>query len=264
MVSPMSPLSPSFFFKGLEGTKEGTAGDRAKALRDDNKGNRNMLDDTGNNLAPLRLTKAIQRGTASYVTSSAPSMGPEAPDEAQALPVRKLSERWYVIRHKPFEGFRARNAIRRLGFEVHWPRTIVRVPRRNDVIEPLFPGYLFARFDINRAGWGRIPRADAVVGVLGLEQGGTPIPVPSGEVERLIAQARAIDLPIEPPEDAEAAVTPLAEGVEVTILDARLMGAKGLLKADRGGERVKVLLNILGAERLVEVPRALVRKVEAA
>jgi transcription antitermination factor NusG len=223
-----------------------------------------MLDDTGNNLAPLRLTKAIQRGTASYVTSSAPSTGPEAPDEAQAPSVRKLSERWYVIRHKPFEGFRARNAIRRLGFEVYWPRFIDRKPRHDDVIRPLFAGYLFARFDVSRGGWGRIRRADpVVVGVLGMEEGGAPIPVPHGEVERLIAQARAIDLPIEPPEDAEAAVVPLAEGCEVAILDARLMGARGLLKSDRGGERVKVLLSILGAERLVEVPRASVRYAEA-
>jgi transcriptional antiterminator RfaH len=264
MVSPVSPLSPSFFFKGLEGTEEGTGGDSSLQRFDDNKGNRKMLDDTATNLAPLRLTKAIQQGTAGYVTSSAPVTGPEAPDEAQAPPVRKLSERWYVIRHKPFEGFRARNAIRRLGFEAHWPRVIDRKPRRNDVIEPLFPGYLFARFDVTRGGWGRIRRADAVVGVLGMEEGGAPIPVPHGEVERLIAQARAIDLPIEPPEDADASVVPLAEGAEVTILDARLMGAKGLLKSDRGGERVKVLLSILGAERLVQVPRAAVRSVEAA
>lgn len=223
-----------------------------------------MLDDTANNLARLPSSEVIRRGTASHVTPAAPCTGPEAPDEAQPPPMRKHSERWYVIRHKPFEGFRARNAIRRLGFEVHWPRVIVRVPRRNDVIEPLFPGYLFARFDLTRGGWGRVCRADSVVGVLGMEGGGAPLPVPAGEVERLIAQARAIDLPVEPPEDADGAVTPLEEGDAVILLDARLMGAKGLLKADRGGERVKVLLTIMGAERLVEVPRAAVRKVEAA
>lgn len=223
-----------------------------------------MLDDTREHLAPLRLTEVIRRGTASHVTPSAAQSAPEAPDEAQAPPVRKHSERWYVIRHKPFEGHRARNAIRRLGFEVHWPRAIVRQPRRNDVIEPLFPGYLFARFDVARAGWAAINKPDPIVGIVGVKEQGGPIPVPVGAVERLIAQAGAIDLPIIPAEDADDVVVPLAAGEEVMLLDPHWMGLRGLLKADRGGERVKVLLTVLGAERLVEVPRASVRKVEAA
>jgi transcriptional antiterminator RfaH len=223
-----------------------------------------MLDDIDRSYAQAGPTDEMRRGIASRVTPSAAQAAPAAPDEAQAPPVRKHSERWYVILHKPFEGFRARNAIRRLGFEAHWPRIIDRKPRRNDVILPLFPCYLFARFDVTKGGWGAIADAAAVTAIIGVREFGAPTGMPVGAVERLIAQAGAIDLPIDPTGDLDEVLPPLKEGSDVELLDVRFMGAKGLLKESRGGERVKVLLNILGAERLVEVPRELVRKVEAA
>lgn len=226
-----------------------------------------MLDETREHLATLRPTDVISRGTASHVTPSAAQAAPAAPDEAQARPVRKLSERWYVIRHKPFEGDKARIAIRRLGFEVHWPRAVVRRARRNDTIEPIFPGYLFARFDVSRGTYGAIcgKKDGPIIGIVGMQEDGRPIPVPPGVVERLIARAGAIDLPIMPPEDDEDAVVPLEPGDEVELLDPSWMGRRGLLKADRGGERVKVLLSILGVvDCVVEVQRGLVRKVGAA
>jgi hypothetical protein len=67
-----------------------------------------MLDDIENHSAQAGLTETIRRGAASQVTSSAAVQAPVAPDEAQALPVRKHSPRWYVVMHKPFEGARAR------------------------------------------------------------------------------------------------------------------------------------------------------------
>jgi transcription antitermination factor NusG len=224
-----------------------------------------MLDDTREHLAPLGPTDGIRRGSASRVHPSAAQMAPEAPDEAQAPPVRKLSERWYVVTHTPFEGFRARNAIRRLGFEAHWPRIIDRQPRRNDVILPLYPCYLFARFDVTRGGWGAIvDKRHAITAILGQREFGAPVPMPVGAVEHLIAQAPAIDLPIDPTGDLDEVLPPLDEGSEVALLDVRFMGAKGMLKESRGGDRVKVLLNMLGGERVVDVPREMVRKVEAA
>lgn len=223
-----------------------------------------MLDDTTRGSAHAAPTDVIRRGIASHVTPSAAEAAPEAPEEAQAPLVRKHSERWYVILHRPFEGSRARNAIRRLGFEAHWPRIIDRKPRRNDVILPLFPCYLFARFDVSRGGWGAIGKADAVTAIIGMRENGAPIPMPIGAVERLIAQAGAIDLPIDQTGDLDKALEPLPAGSEIEVLDVRFMGQRGLLRESQGGERVKVLLKILGAQRVVEMPRDAVRKVEAA
>lgn len=156
-----------------------------------------MLDDTSHNLSQLRPTETIRRGTASQVSLSAALLAPAALDEAPPPPVRELSLRWHVVRHKPFEGARARNAIRRLGFECHWPRVISRRPRHDDVIEPLFQGYLFAQFDACRGGWSRINRLDEVVAIIGLRELGRPLALPRGEVEALIARAGAIDCAID-------------------------------------------------------------------
>jgi hypothetical protein len=189
-----------------------------------------MLDDTTNNLAPLRSTETIRRGAASQVTPSAPEQGPVAPDEAQAPPVRKHSSRWYVVMHKPFEGARARRAIRAIGFDVHWPREIKRQARANDVIEPVFPGYLFVRFDESRGGWAQIRRLDHVTAICGLREHGRPVPLPRGEVEALIARAGGMDGIIDGTGDADLPAAPASAGaVLAATLDAR-RGAK----AERG------------------------------
>lgn len=220
-----------------------------------------MLDAIGLRVAQPPAVDVIRRDAVGPVTLPDALMRSAAPDEALAPPVRKLSERWYTIQHKPFEGARARIAIRRAGFEVHWPRQIVRRHRRDDVLEPLFPGYLFARFDVARRGWGGIQRADHVVGILGLREVGAPIPVAVGEVERLIERAGAIDLPIDSTGDDRfhVLVEPIKPGTPLTLLDERLFGQPAILKADRGGDRVKVLLQMLGCDRVVELARASVR-----
>lgn len=222
-----------------------------------------MLDGIGANLASLRPTETIRRGVASPVSSSAPLQGPEAPDAAQALPVRQPSERWFVVQHEPFFGPTARHHIRRLGFEVHWPRMIVRQARRDDVIVPLFPGYMFALFDVARGGWGEIHRAKSkhIMGVLGVRELGAPIAVRWGEVEKLICRAGAIDAAIDltGDKDVPEPVVPLEAGAVVMFLDENLFSHPAILHADRGGPRVDILMQMLGAERVVSVPRDRVR-----
>lgn len=189
-----------------------------------------MLDDIENHSAHAGLTETIRRGAASPVSPSAATSAPAAPDEAQALPVRKHSPRWYVVMHKPFEGARARRAIRGLGFDVHWPREIKRQARSNDVIEPVFPGYLFVRFDESRGGWAQIRRLDHVAAICGVREHGRPIPLPRGEVEALITRAGGMDGLIDSTGDGDAMAAPPADGGR---LAATLDGRRGA-KAERG------------------------------
>jgi transcriptional antiterminator RfaH len=74
--------------------------------------------------------------------SCAPSPSPDQPE----LP-------WYVIRTKPHQERRAEFHIKQLGVETFLPllrqgKTSRHAPKT--VIAPLFPGYFFARFDIQR------------------------------------------------------------------------------------------------------------------
>lgn len=189
-----------------------------------------MLDDIAQGFAQAGPTEAIARGAASPVTPSAAQAAPEAPIEAPAPSVRKHSPRWYVVMHKPFEGARARREIRGLGFDVHWPREIKRRARANDEIEPVFPGYLFVRFDESRGGWAQIRRLDHVTAICGVREYGRPVPLPRGEVEALIARAGGMDGVIDNTGDAEPIFAPGKDGGR---LAATLDGRRSA-KAERG------------------------------
>lgn len=180
--------------------------------------------------------------------------------EAPALPVREHmrgGERWYAVRHQPHEAPVARQKIRKLGFQTHWPRFILRRPRRDDTIAPLFPGYLFVRIDLARRSWGPIQAIDEVTGLLGAIQGRPPVPAPVGEVERLIDRAGGCDRVID---DTIDNLEPVASGDSILIMDGVLAGKAGILRGDRGEARVAVLMTMMGIEREVIIPRKMVRK----
>lgn len=246
------------------------------------KGAQIMLDDTGRAGAEAIQTDAIRRDVVSPVAPPDALRGTEALEGAQALPVRLHStprnERWYCVQHEPFNGHRARINIIRAGFPlcgVHWPRIIIRPRRGSDVIEELFPGYLFVRFDVRRPGWSLISRKGGhLLGILGVRELGAPIPVPAGEIERLVDRSGGIAGAIDGTGDAErerlaaeAAADdaqraslavgrrPRVECRQETFLDRELFGNRSLLITDRGKARVEVMMTWFGAERVAAVRR---------
>ena len=166
---------------------------------------------------------------------------------------------WLCIQHHSGFGPQVRLELRRAGFEVHWPRFVHRIPRKDDVLRPLFPGYMFAS---GTAHWGAILRIPRVVDIVGRREQSRPAIVPSGMVEALIRRAGAIDLPIDDTPDGRAlAIKRRMEAGPVRIAGGPLEGLEGILRVDNGEERVRVLLQIMGAEREVTVSRNLVEPV---
>ena len=73
---------------------------------------------------------------------------------------------WYVVRTKAFQEKKAAKAIEREGFQVYLPVKLVQITharRREKVTRPLFPRYLFARFDPETQPFGKINRCRGVV-----------------------------------------------------------------------------------------------------
>jgi len=223
-----------------------------------------MLDDTMRQMAEAGQTETIGQVMDGPVSPPVAPTGTDPLVEAPALPVREHtqgSERWYAVRHQPHEAPIARQKIRKLGFQTHWPRYILRRPRRDDTIAPLFPGYLFVRIDLARRSWGPIQAIEEVTGLLGAIQGRAPVPAPFGEVERLIQRAGGCDRVID---DTLDNVEPIAPGDAVLVVDGVLAGHGGILRSDRGEARVALLMTMMGVQREVIVPRKAVRKVGAA
>jgi transcriptional antiterminator RfaH len=144
--------------------------------------------------------------------------------------------------------------LRKQGFAVYLPRYPKqrRHARRVELVAaPLFPRYLFVSFDLAVTRWRAIC---STVGVSGLVcNGDHPAPVSLGIVEEIMA--RADENGMVPLTSAQR----LIQGDKIEILDGPLEGLTGLFEHMTDHERVVLLLDLLGRQTRVTVPRATIR-----
>ena len=154
---------------------------------------------------------------------------------------------WFCIRCKPRQEAVAAGQLTSLsGLELLFPR--VRRRRRGkdgdrQVIEPLFPGYLFAAFDpAELGGPGNHTR-----GVLHLvRRSGKAVDVEEKVIRELQALGERGILDILEPT--------LKPGQKVRILSGLFAGEKGeVVRLAKPAQRIQVLLQLLGADQVVEL-----------
>ena len=167
---------------------------------------------------------------------------PHHPDDPGWICVRTQTKREHI----------AAGHLRELeAVEVFCPRLRYRkATRRGKIwwVEPLFPGYLLAKFNL-----AEMERAVTFCqGVRGLVRFGSEIPpVPESFVESLRKEVRNRSV-----EDEETlSVSPVIEiGDEVEIAHGPLQGMRGtIVSVAPAAERVKILLEFLGQEHAVDV-----------
>jgi len=159
---------------------------------------------------------------------------------------------WYCVRTQTKREHIAATHLRELeGVEVFCPRLKYRkATRRGKIwwVEPLFPGYVMAKFKLSEMERG----VTFCQGVRGLVRFGAGIPpVPDAFVEALRADLHSR-------EDAEKdliTIHPAIEpGDEVEVAHGPLQGLKGkIIEIAPAVERVKILLEFLGQEQAVDV-----------
>lgn len=159
---------------------------------------------------------------------------------------------WYCVRTQTKREHIAAGHLRELdGVEVFCPRLRYRkATRRGKIwwVEPLFPGYVLARFDMAEN-----ERAVTFCqGVRGLVRFGGDIPsVPASFVETLRNEIRS-----RAEDDGELfSVSPaIVAGDEVEIAHGPLQGMRGtIVSVAPAAERVKILLDFLGQPQAVDV-----------
>jgi transcriptional antiterminator RfaH len=160
--------------------------------------------------------------------------------------------RWYCVRAQTKREHIAAKHLRELeGVEVFCPRIKYRKATRRGKIwwmEPLFPGYLLAKFDRSE-----MERAVTFCqGVRGLVRFGSEIPdVPENSVRTLIQQVQE-----QADENGELiTVAPtISVGDEVEVATGPFRGMKGVIRSVAPAtERVKVLLEFLGQVQPVDL-----------
>lgn len=160
---------------------------------------------------------------------------------------------WWVVRTVPAREYRARDWAQRYGFTVWLPECeVVRVTRRQVKVtrrRPLFPGYMFVARQAAMP-WATLDDARSIAGPL-MSNGHVAV-LPAREAAKLRALMAGGPLKID-----ENCRHRFAEGDRLRITGGAWQGHEGLFVA-RVKDRIKMLLDILGAKRQTLVPEALV------
>lgn len=164
------------------------------------------------------------------------------------------SRNWYLIQTKPGNEQRAEFNLSNQGIETFLP--LYRVHQFNfgritEKKKPLFPSYLFARFELP-SNYYQVKWTRGVHKIVAF--GDLPVPV-SDEIIQAIKKRAGKDNLIELEEDWQ-------EGDIVEIISGPLKGLRGIFQkkiSDKG--RIKILLSMLGAEVPVHIPKWQIKRV---
>ncbi|HEY8518008.1 MAG TPA: transcription termination/antitermination NusG family protein [Candidatus Binatia bacterium] len=160
---------------------------------------------------------------------------------------------WYVVRSKPRAEAMAATNLRVKGIEVYLPRLARAFPHRTSTdvehLEPLFPGYLFARLDLasqfHVASW-----TPGVAHLLSLGQG-LPTAIDDGVIEALRERAGGGEV-------LRARIM-LRPGDPVEIRHGPFAGLHAIIdRPCSGAGRVQILLDLLRRQTRLELPASAV------
>lgn len=159
-----------------------------------------------------------------------------------------MNERWYVARTHSNREREAEWHLRNQKFPIFMPIVNRKTKRRTSLVEaqyPVFPGYIFVRFDRSAPGWQRVNGTRGVQRLLPMHRE-VPTALPEGIVEWLQARHNAGEL-------AGLAVKPFDRGSDLAILDGPFAGQHGEC-VETGVHRIKLLLDMLGGKVEISVP----------
>lgn len=159
-------------------------------------------------------------------------------------------KQWFVVHTQPCKENMAAQHLSEQGFDVYLPRfkKIRRHARKvEEILAPLFPRYLFIGIDLAVDRWRSINGTRGVAYLL--TQDNRPSLVPSDIIDDLKSQETIEGLL---PVDSLSAFT---KGEKVRILEGAFEGHTAVFSALNDKERVELLLNCLGRETSVILPR---------
>ena len=160
---------------------------------------------------------------------------------------------WYAVRIKPNQGNLVQSNLERLGLEVFCPflkRTKFVRRKKQIVVGPLFPGYLFARLNIEI----HFRLVNYSRGALGIVIfGSVPAEIDGSMIESIKSRLEEGCLTIKPPT--------FQPGEAVRIEQGPLVGFEAVFEREMTDqERVILLLNTLSFQARIEIDRDMIVK----
>lgn len=160
---------------------------------------------------------------------------------------------WYAVQTKPRREDEAALNLRRQAFEAYLPR--IKLSRRRkgkwtEIVEPLFPRYLFIHVDLEKT---NIAPVRSTIGVTQLVRFGDHLqPIPDEVIYYLISK-----------EDPDAGYhlkkeKTLEVGDLVEVMEGAFQGLVAIYQQASGEARAIVLLNCLGGQSRVTLSRNII------
>jgi transcriptional antiterminator RfaH len=156
---------------------------------------------------------------------------------------------WYVCHTKPKQEFRAAENLDRQGYQI-WLPQMRAWQRKKSVLIPMFPRYMFLRPAHEQHS---IAPVRSTLGVFGLVRFGTE---PATIRDPTLQSLRALEEKLRAAEFAS--FSPFKQGDQVLIVDGPFKGLEGIV-SKVAEERVSVLMTLLGRERSLDFPAALLK-----
>jgi len=150
---------------------------------------------------------------------------------------RGTDRKWYLVYTKPRQEKTARENLVRQDYQLYLPQIWNKPKNKPRQAVPMFPRYLFIHLDKTNDNWGPIRSTPGVVSLVRF--GMTPTVVPDRVVQMIRTR-----------EDEGGIIEYIGhqfrKGDPVRVKAGIFQGVEGIFLAKSGGERVSVLLNILG------------------
>ncbi len=163
---------------------------------------------------------------------------------------------WYAVVTKPRQEQIALENLERQGFECLLPMAINpyqrRSKKRKQIIEPLFPRYLFLNAI---TGTHNLAPVRSTLGVLSMVRFGTELAVVPETIIKEIQARMASDTGL-------ISITPvkIKEGDKVRVFDGPLAGINGIVTERNSKNRAMILMELLGRPTTVEVDAMILQR----
>ncbi|MQF67767.1 hypothetical protein FIM07_04945 [SAR202 cluster bacterium AD-802-F09_MRT_200m] len=149
-----------------------------------------------------------------------------------------MANRWFVARTEPRAEFLAADELARDGFEIFFPHINARHLRHGESEVPLFPGYMFIRWDTETAGWPAFRPGHRLAGWVKFDD---EVPsIPDEVVAELVGRWDEI-------KEAGGLWRRFQHGQKVRVVSGALESLAEVLEAPKSPQgRVRILMEFMG------------------
>lgn len=155
---------------------------------------------------------------------------------------------WFVVHTKPRQEAVAEAQLERQGYPVYLPRLSLPRLRRgrwSEAVEPLFPRYLFVQVAVGEQALAPVRSTRGVAAVLRF--GNRYAEAPTELVDALRGRANEAGLHV-------LRSAGLRKGDRLRIIAGPFEGFEAVFECERGADRARVMLEVLGASTAVTLP----------